>query len=200
MLSNQTHFNFSCIYAIINIINGKIYIGSAINFRKRRNAHERNLKLNKHHSIYLQRAYNKYGKDNFKFDIIEEIIDKKKLLKREQMWMNLFKPQYNIAKTAGSMLNFNHRSESKEKMSISRKGSIPWNKGKTFEDTYSQEKINQLKKAMSSQGRVFSSEHKKNISIGGKGKIKINNRKIRKAISLLYIIFFEMSLLKIKIF
>ena len=55
------------IYAILNIINGKSYIGSAINFDRRKKTHLRLLNKNSHHSIKLQNAYNKYGVDSFLF-------------------------------------------------------------------------------------------------------------------------------------
>lgn len=61
----------SGIYKIINIINNKFYVGSAFNLKKRKFDHFRNLSLNKHVNKHLQRAYNKYGKDHFKFEILE---------------------------------------------------------------------------------------------------------------------------------
>ena len=50
-----------CIYKIINIKNGKFYLGSSNNFKQRVKRHKRDLKFNRHHNIYLQRIYNKYG-------------------------------------------------------------------------------------------------------------------------------------------
>lgn len=92
----------SVIYNIRNIINDNIYIGSAVHFNKRIYQHKFDFKNNIHHSIYLQRAYNKYGKDNFIFEIIEYVDDTSNLIKREQLWINFFKPVYNMAKIAGS--------------------------------------------------------------------------------------------------
>ena len=78
------------IYKIENIINNIIYIGSSINVEKRFERHKYDLKRNKHHNIYLQRSYNKYGIENFKFEIIEEcnILDIKSI---EQKYLdNIF--------------------------------------------------------------------------------------------------------------
>lgn len=40
----------------------RIYIGSAVNIRHRRNQHFSSLSLNNHHNKKLQYHYNKYGK------------------------------------------------------------------------------------------------------------------------------------------
>lgn len=79
----------SGIYGIINIINNKIYIGSTKNFYKRKSQHFSTLKFNKHSNRYLQSAYNKYGKDSFKFIILERNISIEKLIERELYWINL---------------------------------------------------------------------------------------------------------------
>ena len=60
----------SGIYKIFNIKNDEIYIGSAVNLKNRWNKHKWALKNKKHHSIILQRAFDKYGIDFFKFEII----------------------------------------------------------------------------------------------------------------------------------
>jgi len=55
------------IYRIVNIVTGKVYVGSAININKRWSIHKLRLKENKHHSIKLQNSVNKHGIDNFLF-------------------------------------------------------------------------------------------------------------------------------------
>ena len=98
----------SGIYKITNKINGKVYVGSAVNFNNRWKEHLRELRKEKHHSSALQNAWNKYGEDNFEFSIIEECERTRKvLLGREQYWMDTLDSVakgYNIAKTAGSQL------------------------------------------------------------------------------------------------
>jgi predicted GIY-YIG superfamily endonuclease len=51
----------SGIYYIKNITNNKLYIGSSKDILKRFYEHKRLLRHNKHHSIRLQRAWDKYG-------------------------------------------------------------------------------------------------------------------------------------------
>lgn len=75
------------IYKITNIINKKIYVGSSNDVERRWKQHTRLLNNNKHHSIKLQCAWNKYKQDNFKFDIIEEC-DVNILHNREQYWID----------------------------------------------------------------------------------------------------------------
>jgi len=77
----------SGIYNIRNIKNGKIYIGSAINIKNRGHVHINELENNKHHSKHLQHSWNKYGKNNFVFEVIE-YTDVQNLLEREQFWID----------------------------------------------------------------------------------------------------------------
>lgn len=89
------------IYKIENKTTGKLYIGSSLDIRKRWVRHLWDLKNNKHHSIILQRAWNKYGKDDFIFEIIEECtIDN--LLTLEQKYLDEYLPIYNICPNAGN--------------------------------------------------------------------------------------------------
>lgn len=55
------------IYKITNKENGKFYIGSTIEPQKRQKRHFDDLKNKRHHCLFLQRAYNKYGADSFEF-------------------------------------------------------------------------------------------------------------------------------------
>lgn len=87
----------SCIYKILNLVNGKFYIGSTKNFRKRRRNHLSRLRNNKHENIHLQRSWNKYGEHSFDVLIIEETTD---LLIREQYYLDNLKPHFNIGLSA----------------------------------------------------------------------------------------------------
>ena len=96
------------IYKIINTTNNKYYLGSTINFHKRRLRHLNTLKKGTHHCIHLQRAWDKYGENNFIFEIVEECINIKE---KEQLILNTidFNTIYNVSKTAsgGNMIE-NH--------------------------------------------------------------------------------------------
>jgi group I intron endonuclease len=78
----------SAIYIITCIVNNKHYIGKSVHYLHRIGQHKIALKENKHHSYHLQKAYNKYGIDNFIFEILEEY-PKNVLNSMEKYWINL---------------------------------------------------------------------------------------------------------------
>jgi group I intron endonuclease len=82
------------IYRIKNLINGKCYYGSSKNIEKRWSVHKRELNNNTHINCILQRAWDKYGENNFIFEIIEEC-DTNVLFETEQKYLDL-QPEYNI--------------------------------------------------------------------------------------------------------
>ena len=138
--------NCSGVYKIVNSLNDKHYIGSAININTRWKNHLKDLKNNKHHSNHLQRSWNKYGEGSFKFEVIEYIEDKTKLIEREQHWIDFYQSYkreygYNLLPKAGSMLGYKMPIEVREKMSLMRKGeNAPW------------------------YGKKFTEEHRRNLS------------------------------------
>lgn len=113
----------SGIYLIKNNVNGKVYVGSAINFKNRWSQHKCSLKKNKHHSIKLQRSVNKHGLNSFEFFPIQ-FCNKEELVMNEQFWISYFNSYnkgYNCDPTAGSPLGRKTNSRSEEhKMKISK--------------------------------------------------------------------------------
>lgn len=60
------------IYKIINLKTGKVYIGQTKeNFKRRFWFHRWKLRQGSHDNNYLQKSWNKYGEENFAFDIVE---------------------------------------------------------------------------------------------------------------------------------
>lgn len=82
----------SGIYKIINNINNKIYIGKSICCESRWREHlsSYNWKREANKPLYL--AFQKYGVENFSFEIVESIPDanKQKLNEREKYWINYY--------------------------------------------------------------------------------------------------------------
>lgn len=110
----------SGIYEIVNLVNGHRYIGSAVNIKTRWGVHRNLLITGKHHSIYLQRAWNKYGSDCFQFRVIEQCFVFV-LIFREQHYIDTLKPEYNIAPKAGHSLGVKLGPEARAKISANNK-------------------------------------------------------------------------------
>lgn len=106
----------SGVYRWINNTNGKSYVGSSVDLSKR---------LYRYYSLahlidgaknsYIYRALIKYGYGSFSFEILE-FCNKENVLEREQYYLDLLKPEYNILLTAGSPLGYKHTEKAKEKI------------------------------------------------------------------------------------
>lgn len=148
------------VYKAINQINGYIYIGITNNFKQRLREHKSCASSNKYK--YQSRFYNairKYGFENFKFDIIEIVENRKKLEEREIYWIEYYnttnkKIGYNITKggTGGKTHD------------VSGKNNPMYGKRYTEEE---KKKIGEY-----SKGRIVSEETKQKISNALKNKKK----------------------------
>lgn len=78
------------IYKITNLVNQKVYIGQSRCLQNRLNQHRSYLKNNKHKNLHLQRSYNKYGIENFKFEVIHYVDHVKELSKWEEYYINTY--------------------------------------------------------------------------------------------------------------
>ena len=109
------------IYKILNTVDGKQYIGSAVNFNRRKIVHWSRLRNGTHANSYLQSAWNKYGEDAFEFRVVGKC-PSERLIELEQEVMDHLKPEYNVYLTAGSSLGTKRSEETKRKMSVTRTG------------------------------------------------------------------------------
>jgi group I intron endonuclease len=92
--------HISGIYKILNLKNGKFYVGSSVKLRKRFFDHRSSLLKQNHDNSKLQNSFNKHGINNFEFIILESKIEREKLIEREQFYIDKLNPQYNISKIA----------------------------------------------------------------------------------------------------
>lgn len=177
--------NRSGIYAIVNVVTKKFYIGSAVKLNNRKNNHLCNLKIRKHKNKYLQSSYNKHGKEIFVFKVLEYVKDKNLLVDIEDIWIKQYKPLgvlYNIREEASSNLGIKLSEETKKKISEVNKGKIisnevkkkmsEANKGKKYSDA------TKHKMSLAKKGKPLSNEHKNKISNANLG----NTRGITKSV------------------
>ena len=75
------------IYKIINVINNKFYVGSAVNFVERKRKHWWMLRKGTHANKHLQAAWIKYGEQAFVFVVVEDLPDDIDLLAAENVWL-----------------------------------------------------------------------------------------------------------------
>lgn len=181
----------SVVYAIKNNENSKMYIGSTVDFPKRKREHLNSLRNNKHHSIHLQKSWNKYGENAFVFIILEEVKDVNALRIIEREWIdkvNSLKSNfgYNVSE---STLNFSASGENHPLFRKDRNklGHVNYWKGKTIPEhirlKMRKPRSEEAKQNMSINhadvngennpmyGKKFTEEHKKKISKSLIGKM-----------------------------
>jgi group I intron endonuclease len=94
------------IYVIRNLKTGNVYVGSSDNIERRVRAHINLLARGRHHSIKLQRAWDKHGSDLFAFETLEVVADVERLVEREQEYIDSMgafgRGGYNMIPNAGS--------------------------------------------------------------------------------------------------
>lgn len=114
---------YSNIYVFTNKINNKQYVGQSINIKERYKQH---FKDAKHDNLYFHNALNKYGEENFNFEVIEENIPLNYVGEREKYWiakLNTKTPNgYNLTDGGEGAFGYKHTEESKMKMSEIKKG------------------------------------------------------------------------------
>lgn len=117
----------SGVYKITNILNKKCYVGSTTGLLKNRcSNHNTKLNHNKHENIHLQNAWNKYGKENFEFSLLE-LCSVDKTLEREQYYIDILHPEYNIIQFAGGGIKgYKHSEKTKLIISESQRGEKHW--------------------------------------------------------------------------
>lgn len=89
-------------------ISNHIYIGSTVNLSKRLKRHMSDLKRDDHENTYLQRAYNKYGKEQFSWEVLE-IVDNlystEELLALEKHYIEWYNADLNLKKDPTTQQN-----------------------------------------------------------------------------------------------
>lgn len=110
--------NKSGIYRWINNLNGNTYVGSGANLAKRIGDYYNQSELVRNpRPIHL--ALLKYEHNNFTLEILE-YCSKDMLIEREQYYLDLLNPEYNILKHAYSLLGYKHSEENIAKFKLKK--------------------------------------------------------------------------------
>lgn len=178
MIDYKGNSEKSGIYQIRNKVNNKIYIGSSFRFGNRKSQHFQNLEKNIHSNTKLQNSVNKYGLENFIFELLE-ICSKDNLIQREQYWLDLLQPfaekGYNILKIAKNSSGFKHSEETKRKISEIQIGKKVSQETKDLLLSYSKERkvSEETREKLRNKhlGKKLSEETKEKIKFARKNQI-----------------------------
>lgn len=143
---------------IQNLVTGKVYVGRAVNLRKRWTQHKHHLRAGTHHSPKLQRSWSKHGEAAFKFVPLAVHIDEEAaLVELEQHYMDRYKPAYNCSPSSKTNRGVKYSAEARARMSIAQKGRVITETARA-------------KIAESLRGRRMPQEVRDRIGRGNKGK------------------------------
>lgn len=155
--------NIYSIYKATNLINGKIYIGFTNNVNKRIREHCNQSNPPK---TYFGRAIQKYGKENFHWDVIYQSLDKNHTLKVMEPFFiteyNSYLTGYNSTVGGEGTVGLIRTSEHSRKISESKKGKS------YYRPNYTHSKETRLKIGQANKGKTHSDEtkqHLRNLSI-----------------------------------
>jgi len=173
------------IYKCTCLKSNKCYIGKTIkDLSLRVRQHLADSKRKRLGHLILYRAFKKYGFSNFKWEVLCEcgIDDLNRMEKHYIKELGTIKPSgYNITPGGDGMpLGHKHSEETKRKIGLSKMGNKYWIGRKHTDET-------KKKMSDSQKGKIFTDEHKKNMSISGykrknptdetKKKMSISSRK-----------------------
>ena len=108
----------SGVYRWINKLNNKTYVGSGLDLSKRIKEYYNQSAL-KRNPRPIHTALLKYGYENFKLEILK-YCRADELIKKEQYYLDLLNPEYNILKKAYSLLGFKHSIENIAKFKLKK--------------------------------------------------------------------------------
>lgn len=195
---NISLYNTYGIYGIRNIVNNKIYVGKTeMNFGDRKDCHFATLRGGYHINPHLQKAYDKYGGDNFEFIILHECLNHETsniINELEMHYIKLYKNKglaYNIGNGGDGGHNLGKHLSAETKRKIGEKNKINMTGRKATVETkqkMSKSQKERIKKmsdeelkehgrkiSESSLGHKWSNEAKENFS--NIQKIKPNSAK-----------------------
>lgn len=140
----------SGVYIITNILNNFYYIGSSKDIYRRLREHKGGLFRDKHENNRLQRAYNKYGVENFTFELLEYHAEEY-MVSMEQYWINMLQ-------AANKKYGYNIRPFAKSGKGLSKEEHSQYGKHRS--------NITKEKLRIAHTGMKMTEEHRINSAIG----------------------------------
>lgn len=150
----------SGVYRLTNLVNQKTYIGSSVDLRKRFHVYYSTARLSTS-NMAIYKALLKYGHSNFSLEILE-YCEPDKAVSKEQEYINLLKPCYNLNPIAASSLGYKHSEEALAKLSANMTARMT---GRTVSD----ETRANLSAGRFPTGRVLTPEERAKISAARTG-------------------------------
>lgn len=161
------------VYAIVNTITGKVYVGSASrSIYQRIHLHLVHLRKNRHHSPPLQNSWNKYGPDAFECHVLSRCAPER-CLELEQFWMDELDVTdrnhgYNVCPVAGSAFGTTKSEATRKKLSDIARNRSPEVLARIRAATTTPEALAKI--SATHKGKVLTAETRRKISDGLKGK------------------------------
>jgi len=123
IVTTAGYANVAGIYCILNIVSGKVYIGSASSLKARLCCHRSMLRRGRHDNGHLQRAWSLHGEQNFQFFLVQACAVSD-LTRFEARWMQMTAAccpdyGYNLDRVATHTM---HAEETKQKIASSLRG------------------------------------------------------------------------------
>ncbi len=160
------------IYKIINVVNNKFYVGSAVDFKRRKTRHFSELRTGKHNNNKLQNAWNKHGEQAFVFVVVEDLPYGSDLLAAENVWLKEHVGKdycYNIGIDATAPMlgmtgelsptwGYEHTPDAINKISITSKGRL-----------HTEESKNKIRQYLLGKPKVASVRAKISATLSGEG-------------------------------
>lgn len=150
--------NKSGVYRLTNLDNQKSYIGSSVDLRKRFHVYYSISRLSLS-NMAIYKALLKYGHSKFSLEILE-YCEPDKAVSKEQEYLDLLKPCYNLNPMAGSSLGYKHSEEALAKLSANM---IARMTGRTVSDE------TRANLSAAATGRVLTAEERAKISVARTG-------------------------------
>lgn len=114
-------------YAVLNLADERVYVGSSTDVEWRLHTHRGRLRRGAHHNAKMQADWDRRGEEAFAFVFLERAED---LIEAEQRWIDDLgatgSSGYNTAKTAGPPRGWRHSDEAKARISASQRARPPF--------------------------------------------------------------------------